>query len=288
MQNACDVANGRRDPPYPLQTYSTFPPPGCQLQARWEQRDPGCPRPSTAPAGGEATTRQGEGGVAQPESARESAPAHDGDEGNVIELVVNPGDTAATSASVPSSGSTGEDGGGGGGGGGAEGAAVGGDGGAGEDGPSTAKSEEYLLESAGSMVEGLGGDLEGGEVSRKSVRAVLRPRVCSRAFLRCCYGGPCLAIVGLGCVCRVPRSKGRIGTGFKLNIVFIFRAHLIFFEYATDYLVSSKRLGVRRPCHMKTNAMPGRPVSKPKTFAHFDAHNIDFWRPTDTLFFSPP
>lgn len=147
-------------------------PVGCQLQARWEQRDAGCPPPSAAPAGGEAAIGHDDGGLEPPEPFRESAPVHDGDKENKVGVVViKPGGTAATSACVPSNGSVGPDDGSDGGCG--ESAAMGGEGGAGEVGPSATKSEEYLLEAAGSMVEGLGGDLEGDEVRREMFGAVL-------------------------------------------------------------------------------------------------------------------
>lgn len=158
------VANGRRDPhPHP---YNVVWPSVCQLQARWERRDPACPPPSTALAGGDAATRQDEGGQALSDFVREPAPAHDGDEGNKVEVPVKLGDTGATSACMASNDSAGADGGGGGDGSCGEGATSGGEGGAGKVGASATKSEEYLLQSAGSMVEGLGGGLEGDEVRR--------------------------------------------------------------------------------------------------------------------------
>eukprot|EP00903_Cladosiphon_okamuranus_P017799 g16382.t1 len=134
------------------------------IEARWEQRVPGCPPPNAAPAGGEAATRQNGSGL--PESIRESAPAHDHDEGKKVGADVKPGDVAATSACVPPNGSTGASRSDGGEGGCGKCDAIGGEGGASEVGPSATKSEDNLLKSAGSMVEELGGDFEGDEMEK--------------------------------------------------------------------------------------------------------------------------
>ncbi|CBJ28531.1 IRC6, uncharacterised protein interacting with AP adaptor complexes [Ectocarpus siliculosus] len=154
-----------------------------ELQARWEQQDHSS---SSSPGAGDATNAAAadtalpseeqaarscndQQGAAAP--GRDTAPSHDGGKNNAEILPSKPGDSVASTpadgTTAPGGSCAGQSDGGNGEGGSCRGAGAAAAGEGTGDGEAASKeSEEYLLEAAGSMVGGIGGDLEGDEMER--------------------------------------------------------------------------------------------------------------------------
>ncbi|CAN0058489.1 unnamed protein product, partial [Ectocarpus sp. 8 AP-2014] len=152
-----------------------------ELQARWEQQDHSS---SSSPDAGDATNAAAaaaalpseeqaarscndQQGAAAP--GRDTAPSHDGGKNNAEILLSKPRDSASSTpadgTTAPGGSCAGQSDGGNGEGGSCRGAGAAAAGEGTGDGEAASKeSEEYLLEAAGSMVGGIGGDLEGDEV----------------------------------------------------------------------------------------------------------------------------